>query len=143
MAAGGNEERNQEAGDGFGLMRIAAALMVIVAHSFPIAAGLPDPTWHSRQVDLSFGSGAVDIFFVISGYLVTASWIRDPHPFRFSVRRIARIWPGLLMMLVVTTWVIGSLVTSLPLVSYLTHPGTVRYFLASAVLLPAWDLPGV
>jgi peptidoglycan/LPS O-acetylase OafA/YrhL len=136
-------DRTDEAGDGFGLMRIAAAVMVIFAHSFPLSRGAEDPTWQRGSVIISFGSAAVSIFFVISGYLVLSSWMRDPNPLRFAVRRVARIWPGLLVMLLVTTWIVGSAVTTLPLGRYLTDPGTMRYFGGSALLLPVWDLPGV
>ena len=135
--------RTEEAGDGFGVMRIAAAVMVIFAHSFPLARGAEDPTWQRGSVIISFGSAAVSIFFVISGYLVLSSWLRDPNPLRFAVRRVARIWPGLLVMLLVTTWILGSAVTTLPLGRYLTDPETSRYFAGSALLLPVWDLPGV
>jgi peptidoglycan/LPS O-acetylase OafA/YrhL len=124
-------------------LRIVAALIVILAHSFPVAAGLPDPTWRVRDVTIGFGSAAVSIFFVISGYLVVASWIRDPSPVRFTIRRVARIWPGLLVMLLVTTWILGSAVTSLPLSRYLTDSGTLHYLLSNALLLPVWELPGV
>jgi peptidoglycan/LPS O-acetylase OafA/YrhL len=124
-------------------MRIAAAVTVIFAHSFPLARGAEDPTWQRGSVIIGFGSAAVSIFFVISGYLVLSSWMRDPNPLRFAVRRVARIWPGLLVMLVVTTWILGSAVTTLPLAGYLMDPGTSRYFAGSALLLPVWDLPGV
>jgi len=124
-------------------VRIVAALIVIFAHSFAVAAGLPDPTWHVRGVTINFGSAAVSTFFVISGYLVVASWIRDPSAIRFTVRRVARLWPGLLVMLLVTTWILGPAVTSLPPARYLTDPGTVRYLLGNPLLLPVWDLPGV
>ncbi|TMC41708.1 MAG: acyltransferase [Chloroflexi bacterium] len=110
----GKEEQRNEAGDGFALVRIVAALIVIFAHSFAVAAGLPDPTWHVRGVTINFGSAAVSTFFVISGYLVVASWIRDPSPIRFTVRRVARLWPGLLVMLLVTTGTGGHVVTARP-----------------------------
>jgi peptidoglycan/LPS O-acetylase OafA/YrhL len=142
-AAPASNTRVDEAGDGFGVMRIAAAIMVILAHSFPLARGAEDPTWQRGDVIISFGSAAVSIFFVISGYLVLSSWMRDPNPFRFAARRVARIWPGLLVMLIVTTWILGSAVTTLPLARYLTDAGTLRYFAGSAILLPVWDLPGV
>lgn len=138
-----SRDRTDEAGDGFGLMRIMAAIMVIFAHSFPLARGAEDPTWQRGSVIISFGSAAVSIFFVISGYLVLSSFLRDPNPLRFAIRRVARIWPGLLVMLLVTTWILGAAVTTLPLGRYLTDPATMRYFAGSAVLLPVWDLPGV
>ena len=86
-----SKDRTDEAGDGFGIMRIGAAVMVIFAHSFPLARGAEDPTWQRGSVIISFGSAAVSIFFVISGYLVLSSWIRDPNPLRFAVRRVARM----------------------------------------------------
>jgi peptidoglycan/LPS O-acetylase OafA/YrhL len=137
------EERRDDAGEGFGVLRICAAIMVIFAHSFPVAAGWEDPTWRSHSVIISAGSAAVDIFFIISGYLVIASWLRDPNMARFAVRRVARIWPGLLVMLLVTTLVVGSAVTALPLQRYLSDPGTTQYLVGSALLQPVWDLPGV
>jgi peptidoglycan/LPS O-acetylase OafA/YrhL len=138
-----SKDRFDEAGDGFGLIRIAAAVMVIFAHSFPLSRGAEDPTWQRGSVIISFGSAAVSIFFVISGYLVLSSWVRDPNPLRFAVRRVARIWPGLLVMLFITTWILGSVVTTLPLERYLSDSDTMRYFAGSASLLPVWDLPGV
>ena len=29
----------------------------------------------------------VAVLFTISGYLITKSWLSDPHPIRFAVRR--------------------------------------------------------
>src|ERR1700674_870387 len=143
LASPVSNDRLDEAGDGLGVMRIAAAVMVIFAHSFPLARGGEDPTWQRGDVIISFGSAAVSIFFVISGYLVLSSWMRDPNPLRFAARRVARIWPGLLVMLFVTTWILGSAVTTLPLARYLSDASTIRYFAGSALLLPVWDLPGV
>src|SRR5947207_5225721 len=128
------KDRTDEAGDGFGIMRIGAAVMVIFAHSFPLARGAEDPTWQRGSVIISFGSAAVSIFFVISGYLVLSSWIRDPNPLRFAVRRVARIWPGLLVMLFVTAWIVGSAVTTPPLARYLIARGPSRYLAGSALL---------
>jgi peptidoglycan/LPS O-acetylase OafA/YrhL len=56
---------------------------------------------------------------------------------------VARIWRGLLVMLFITTWILGSVVTTLPLERYLSDSDTMRYFAGSASLLPVWDLPGV
>ncbi len=50
----------------------------------------------------------VDVFFVISGYLISASILSDMQSGRFSIvafyeRRIRRIFPALLVMMIVTT----------------------------------------
>ena len=118
-------DRSRDAGDGFGILRIVAALMVIFAHAFPLA-GAPEPIWRKGSADISFGVTGVDIFFVISGYLVFASWLRDPRPARFVARRVARIWPGLLVMLLLTTLVMGTLVSTLSPGRFLTNPATAK-----------------
>jgi peptidoglycan/LPS O-acetylase OafA/YrhL len=138
----GEKDAGRDAGDGFGILRIMAALMVIFAHAFPLA-GTPEPRWHRGAVDIGLGWAAVAIFFVISGYLVFASWQRDPSPARFVARRVARIWPGLVVMLLLTTFVMGTLVSRLPPAQFLTNPSTGAYFLGSTFLLPVWGLPGV
>jgi len=132
----------RDAGDGFGILRILAALMVIFSHTFPLS-GLPEPVWRTGSVEISFGSAGVDIFFVISGYLVFASWLRDPIPSRFAARRVARIWPGLVVMLLLTTLLMGPLVSTLSPVRFLTDARTGPYLLGSIFLMPVWNLPGV
>ena len=49
-----------------------------------------------------FGDIAVAVFFAISGFLVTASWISDPRLRSFVMRRALRILPGLWAVLLVT-----------------------------------------
>lgn len=63
--------------DNFLWLRILAALMVIYGHSFPLV-----PQVGSQDIFLAHNWGiysgdiAVDIFFVISGFLVSASYVR-------------------------------------------------------------------
>jgi peptidoglycan/LPS O-acetylase OafA/YrhL len=136
------KDAGRDAGDGFGILRIVAALMVVYSHAFPLS-GAPEPIWRKGSVEISFGSIGVDIFFVISGYLVYASWLRDPNPSRFAARRVARIWPGLVVMLLLTTLLMGPLVSTLSPVRFLTDARTGAYLLGSIFLMPVWGLPGV
>jgi peptidoglycan/LPS O-acetylase OafA/YrhL len=133
---------SRDAGDGFGILRIVAALMVLFSHSFPLS-GAGEPAWRRGSVVISFGSAGVDIFFIISGYLVFASWLRDPNPGRFAVRRIARIWPGLVAVILVTTLVLGTLITEMPRAQFLTDPATYAYLFGNIFLLPIGKLPAV
>ena len=68
--------------------------------------------FHLNQSWLPGGFTGVDIFFVISGYVVTASILRSPgsqgnrireHLFGFYVRRIIRLMPTLLVCIAITT----------------------------------------
>jgi peptidoglycan/LPS O-acetylase OafA/YrhL len=135
-------DAGRDAGDGFGILRIAAALMVIFAHAFPLA-GAPEPIWRKGSADISFGATGVAIFFVISGYLVYASWLRDPSPSRFVARRVVRIWPGLVVMVLLTSLLMGSLVSTLSPARFLTDARTGAYLLGSIFLMPDRGLPGV
>jgi len=119
----------------FDLMRLGAALLVVVSHTFPLSG---EPALTIRGVE-DFGALGVSIFFVISGYLVTASYERDPKT--YLVKRVLRIEPGLIASLVVTV-ILLSFVTTAPAAQYWREAGL--YVVRNALLYPAtYDLPGV
>lgn len=72
-------------------LRLIAAMMVLVSHQF-VLSGYPEP----RAVGaFTFGTMGVLIFFSLSGYLIAASWQRDPRLLPFAKKRLLRIWPAL------------------------------------------------
>ena len=85
---------------------------------------------------------AVGVFFVISGYLISGSWERRPQLPRYLTNRVLRIIPGLFLVVVVSAFVLGPLVTTLAAGDYFTDGGTYSY-LRNAVLIPNYALPGV
>lgn len=74
----------------FDLLRILAATQVLIIHSMA-RFEIPVPSWLTW---LEWFPG-VPIFFVISGYLVSASFERQPNVFRYLRNRFLRIYPGL------------------------------------------------
>lgn len=126
------------------LLRITAASAVLVAHCFPLAlgSGVRDPL---EWTGLSLGSLAVDVFFIASGFLVSASLLRTRSVIDFLWARALRIFPGLVVMLVLTVSVLGPLFSSLPLLRYLNSGQTYRYLVYNATLLGdiRYELPGV
>lgn len=78
-------------------IRLALALTVACVHAGAVAYGR-QPSIGSSQV----GALAVDGFFVISGFLVTASLMRLPSVWRFLWHRALRILPGFWVCLLVT-----------------------------------------
>lgn len=121
----------------FDALRLLAALLVIWSHQFAVM-GLPVPQLLHNEP----GALGVVIFFAISGYLVTLSWLADPHLGRFAARRALRIWPGLIAAVLLCAFVLGPLVTTLPLKAYLAHPLTWDY-LRNLWLDTQFALPGV
>lgn len=96
----------------FDAIRLTAALLVLCSHQL-FFLRRPQPTISGHTL----GEIAVMMFFVISGYLVTESWHRDPHLVRFLLRRFLRIWPALAVATVVIA-LVSAVVTALPLRDY-------------------------
>src|SRR5690348_17744391 len=97
----------------FDAVRLLAALSVVFSHSFLIAEGseASEPFIWLTGNQCILGLVGVFVFFVISGYLVTESWVRSPMPGRFALRRFLRIYPGLAVNVVLCAFVLGPLVT--------------------------------
>jgi peptidoglycan/LPS O-acetylase OafA/YrhL len=89
----------------FDALRLVGALLVLISHQFALS-GRREPTFVG---DHSFGNLGVLIFFSISGYLVTSSWLKDPNILRFSARRVLRVVPALCVSIPLTLSVIGAL----------------------------------
>lgn len=119
-------------------LRWLAAGLVLYGHSF-VFLGLPEPRFMGW---VSLGPLGVYIFFAISGFLVAQSWGSDPHPVRFLLRRILRIFPGLIVCTVLSVFVLGPFLTSLPLSNYFFHIHTREYFTNIALYI-TYYLPGV
>lgn len=123
--------------DNFDAIRLFAALAVLYGHAYYLTGGVM-PSVFGNEI----GTLAVKVFFVISGYLVSESWRRDPSPSRFLWRRGLRIFPGLAVNTLLCTFLLGPLVSTLPLGEYLHSPLIPRY-LENIILRPASLLPGV
>jgi len=105
--------------DNFDAVRLMAAFFVLYSHQLAL-------TSKAEPIVLgvhSLGGLGVLIFFSISGYLVSQSWVADPHLLRFGARRLLRIWPGYAVSVLFCSIVIGPMVSSLSLREYLTNPG--------------------
>lgn len=126
----------------FNLIRIVAAYAVLVIHSFPLAgAAVP----FRDILGMTIGDIAVDVFFITSGFLVTASLLTRQSAIEFVWARALRIFPALLVMLLLTVVGLGLFFTTFSWSSYLTDPKLYRYFLKSLTLFSGvkYDLPGV
>ena len=139
-------EQRLERHNNFDLLRLVAALSVIFSHAFLLAENSQDhdPLMILTGGQAILGLAGVFVFFTISGYLISQSFDNTPSPFVFLAKRALRIFPGLLGCLLVCVFVIGPLVTTLPLGEYLTRLETYLFLLHNAVLDVDYNrLPGV
>ncbi len=125
----------------FDPIRLGAACLVVVFHSF-LLTRTTDPL-QAVDPNLTLGTLGVSIFFAISGFLITASWIRRPQLRRFVLSRTLRIIPALAVVVFAAAFVIGPLVTRLPLPRYLASPETWEYASGNLLFDFRTDLPGV
>ncbi len=120
------------------LIRLLAALTVLLIHSIPIY-GLKNHLF--PQIGLA-GEMAVMVFFTISGYLITGSYLASRSLKPFLLNRSLRIFPGLIGVTLCSI-ALGAALTSLPLHTYLHDPATWHY-LQNILLYPqVGTLPGV
>jgi peptidoglycan/LPS O-acetylase OafA/YrhL len=134
-----------EAWDGgrnnFNLMRLVAAWLVIYGHARAItkAGGQDLITWLTQ---FKFAGGvAVDIFFVVSGFLIAASLQRNDIRSYLASRGL-RIVPGLAVCVALSAFVLGPLLTTSA--DYWHRPEVWRYFWINASLKSSeFFLPGV
>jgi peptidoglycan/LPS O-acetylase OafA/YrhL len=111
----------------FNLVRMVAALCVLVSHAWPLALGKggEDPVALATGVPL--GTMGVVVFFGISGFLITQSFDRQPSLRRWVLARALRLFPALAVVLVLTVVVLGPIATSLPLDDYFRRPEVLTY----------------
>ncbi len=126
----------------FDLIRLGAALLVLFSHSFPLLGRADEPLRSFTGYD-TFGTLAVEIFFIISGMLITKSWMDSPRIGGFLRKRVLRIFPAFAVVTLLSVFVLGPLFTKLPLREYFGSKATWTY-LGNPFMLPTqYALPGV
>src|ERR1700704_6917704 len=146
LSQGPSGERQLERHNTFELLRLVAALSVVFSPAVLLAENSQDhdPLMMLTGGQAILGLAGVFVFFTISGYLITQSFETTRLPLVFLAKRVLRIFPGLLGCLLVCVFVIGPLVTRLPLAAYFTQPETYLFLLHNAVLDIEYNrLPGV
>ena len=92
-------------------VRITLALLVIFSHSFPLTLGheRTEPFNLLSRGQVTGGHVAVDLFFILSGFLIAASYERSSSAASFLRKRAARIYPAFVLLSLLTLVVINPL----------------------------------
>ena len=94
-----------------GFLRFAFAAAVLLNHSYILGGfGADDALMYWSHGQISFASMAVDGFFVLSGYLITRSYLSSSSPARYVWRRFIRIFPAFWVCVALTALICAPIV---------------------------------
>lgn len=127
----------------FNLIRLLAAMGVLVSHAYPISLGAGTAEPLERLLHgISLGRVCVYIFFSISGFFIARSFAKRGEIGSFLRARTLRLVPALAVVLCLTVLVMGPLVTSAPAVVY--WQAVPSYWVHNFTLFAlSYTLPGV
>lgn len=129
----------------FDLIRFIAASLVVVTHAYATSLGneKSEPFIILSDGQSTLGYVAVLIFFVTSGFLITMSYDRSRSPIYFLKARVLRIFPALIVIVLITVFIMGPLLTTLTIPEYFRDAGTYSYLRAMFLWPMPFELPGV
>jgi len=112
----------------FNLLRFAAASAVFVSHC-PSIAGMP-------VISLStlLGYVAVNVFFLISGFLVANSLFTRNNIVSFTASRMLRVYPALILAVAYSVLLLGAYFSHLGFSDYISDAQTSDYLFKNIVL---------
>jgi peptidoglycan/LPS O-acetylase OafA/YrhL len=130
---------------GFDYLRLWLAISVVAVHSPMTTNGD-----HHRPLN-AYVRAVLPMFFALSGFLVAGSLERSKTLLTFLGLRVIRIYPALVVEVVLSAFLIGVFVTTYPLAGYFSDPlfflylrnalGDIHYFLPGVFANNPW--PGV
>jgi peptidoglycan/LPS O-acetylase OafA/YrhL len=118
------------------------AFLVLYAHAITVY-GQEEWLAHQFKPRLELSSLGVEIFFIISGYLVTKSLLQTSNRWLFARKRWLRLWPALFTVTVLLCFCIGPLLSTYSLSDYLTDSKTWIFLIRNSLFWPVFQLPGV
>jgi peptidoglycan/LPS O-acetylase OafA/YrhL len=128
----------------FGVMRLLMASLVLISHSYMYAFGTPLAEPLTAWTGHSLGQHAVQGFFILSGILVAQSFERSRSLVDFAAARALRIFPGLVVCVLLTALVLGPLASQLTPSQYFSSPVLIAYVAKTLSLATgSAPLPGV
>lgn len=119
----------------FSFLHWTGIIFVLFGHSYDLL-GIASP----KILDMAYHYLGLRILFVVSGYLVMESYKRTNNATKWVIKRVARIWPGLIICTLGTA-LLGAFFTTLPLKNYFW--ACKRYIVQNTLLYPKFDLPSV
>ena len=128
----------------FNFLRIFAAILVAITHSYAVTGHADTEILH-QLTDGKFYLSSIGlyIFFFTSGYLVSLSAANSKSSWVFTKKRLLRIYPALITVVIVSVFIAGPLLTKFSVREYFTNSDTWKYLWTSSGFKIRFRLPGV
>ena len=124
------------------ICRFIAALLVIICHAYPLTQNKNDLLYSYTNGQCNWGGMAIVVLFFFSGLYVTKSMMKRSNVGEYMKARCIRIFPPLILTVLLCVFVLGPIVTTLSVGEYFATPATYLYML-NGIMLPVHNLPGV
>ena len=112
----------------FDFLRLLGAFLVIIAHcQFLLDGRAPEIDYFKLIFGKDPGRFGVVLFFVISGFLITKSWMNRKSIFSFILSRFLRIYPAAIVVILLSVFALGPIFTQLSPAEYFAHTATQNY----------------
>lgn len=138
-------EKSSEKDNNFLILRLGAASLVVYGHAFALAAPCNIcQDFASKWLQYRYsGDIGLHIFFVISGFLVSASFDKRKNLCAFLWSRALRIFPALWICLLLMV-VVGAFFSSMPANEFYTNGQTWEFLINNFSLYQfVENLPGI
>ena len=104
-------------------LRLFAAAAVIFSHGFLIAEGVEDNEPLQQATGEILGMYGVYVFFILSGFLITRSWQRQPDPASSFTGRLLRVYPAYVASVLLGVLLVAPLWYEGGILDYFASPG--------------------
>lgn len=127
---------------GFDFLRIILSFSVMMIHTVVLCYGVDyNDLFYAGPLG-PFARFVVPSFFALSGFLVAGSLVRTKTIGMFLGLRVIRIYPALIMEVLLSALVIGPLLTTFSLSAYFSD-STLAQYLWNAIGHIHYELPGL
>jgi peptidoglycan/LPS O-acetylase OafA/YrhL len=128
----------------FDLIRFFSAVMVVLSHSFDLLDKRgAEPLYWFTKGRFIFSDIGIYTFFIISGYLISQSLNSTHSLVAFYWKRFLRIFPALVVVVLLTVFIVGPVITVVVLPEYFSSRYTWLYLLNASLIQMHVLLPGV
>jgi peptidoglycan/LPS O-acetylase OafA/YrhL len=127
----------------FDFIRFIASVMVIFAHSFVLTPFSHEPLMIFTSDKYDLGYISVAVFFIISGFLITKSYLHSKSLTQYLLSRVLRIYPALTVVILITVFILGPILTTYSLKQYFASEQTTGYISNIISITSFFRLPGV